>query len=365
MDSKTRVLTAINLEKPDRVPCDFHATPVVQSRLYEYFGIDSYRQLMERLGVDIIDIRGIIDPLWKGPVPQIVELPGGVKQNYLGWQMKAVDTEFGRVESHCGYIFENAEDIQDIEAFNWPSVDWFDFSNMNVLLDEYRDYAIMASGASVFQHPALVRGLDNLLCDMMTFPEMAECLMDKYTDLYVDYYAEMFRATQGRIDILRIADDFGTQISLLISPKLFREFARPRIQKLVDVAHAHNVKVMFHSCGSIIDYIDELIEIGVDILDPIQTQAQGMDPEYIKKNFGSKICLHGSMDTQYTLPNGSVQEVEEEVRDRISVLGANGGFIIAPSHTLQPDVPMQNIVRLYESVARYGVGPKKNNIGGI
>ena len=354
MDSKTRVLTAINLEKPDRVPCDCPATQIVQSRLYEYFGIDSYRQLMEKLGLDIIDIRGIIDPLWKGPVPQITELPGGVRQNYLGWQVKDVDTEFGRVESHCGYIFEDAADIQDIEAFNWPRVDWFDFSNMNALLDEYKDYAIMASGGSVFQHPALVRGLNNVLCDMMTFPEMADHLMDKYTDFYVDYYAEMFRATQGRIDIFRIADDFGTQISLLISPKLFKRFARPRIQKLVDMAHAYNVKVMFHSCGSIIEYIDELIEIGVDILDPIQPQAQGMDPEYIKRRFGSRICLHGAMDTQYTLPHGSVQEVVEEAKNRMSVLGADGGFIIAPSHTLQPDVPMQNILKMYETVREHG-----------
>ena len=354
MDSKTRVLSAINLEMPDRVPCDFHATPAIQDRLYEHFGVDSYKKLMEKLGVDMIDIRGIIDPLWKGPVPEVTELPDGVKQNYLGWQMKTVETEFGAIESHCGYIFEDAEGIKDIESFDWPSVDWFDFSNMNALLDEYSGYAIMASGASVFQHPTLVRGLDNLLCDMMASPEMAEYIIDKYTDFYVDYFAEMFRVTQGRIDILRIADDFGTQIGPLISPKLFRKFAKPKIQKLVDVAHAHNVKVMFHSCGSITDYIDELIEIGVDILDPIQTRAKGMDPAYIKQKFGKRICLHGSIDTQYTLPKGSVEDVEKEVRDRISVLGAGGGFIIAPSHTLQPDVPIQNIMAIYKVTGEYG-----------
>lgn len=354
MNSKKRVLTAINLEMPDCVPCDFHATPTVQKRLYKHFGIDSYKKLMKRLGADIIDIRGIIDPIWKGPVPKVIELSDGVRQNYLGWQMKTVQVESGETESHCGYIFEDAEDIQDIEQFNWPGVDWFDFSNMNALLDEYRDYAIMASGASVFQHPTLVRGLNNVLCDMMVFPEMAEYLMDKYTDFYVEYFAKMFEVTQGRIDIFRIADDFGMQDRPLISTELFRKFSKPRIKKLVDMAHAYSVKVMFHSCGSVVDFIDELIEIGVDILDPIQPRAKGMKPSHIKQRFGKSICLHGSIDTQYTLPKGSAEEVEEEVKDRICKLGVDGGFIIAPSHTLQPDVPVENIIRLYESIAKYG-----------
>jgi uroporphyrinogen decarboxylase len=268
--------------------------------------------------------------------------------------MKTVVTEFGAMETHCGYIFEDAEDIRDMELFDWPCADWFDFSNMNELLDEYRDYAIMASGASVFQHPTLVRGMDNLLCDMMISPHMAEYIIDRYTDFYVDYYSEMFEATQSRIDILRIADDFGTQIGSLISMELFRKFVKPKVKKLVEMAHAYGVKVMFHSCGSIINYIDELIEAGVDILDPIQTRAERMDPVYIKQRFGERICLHGSLDTQYTLPKGSAEEVKKEVRDRISVLGAGGGFIIAPSHTLQTDVPIQNIEAIYEATREYG-----------
>jgi uroporphyrinogen decarboxylase len=354
VNSKTRVLIAIRLGVPDRVPCDFHAIPIVQSRLFEYLGIESYRQLMEKLEVDIIDIRGIIDPVWRGPVPKVAELSDGVRQNYLGWQMKTVITEFGDMETHCGYIFEDAKDIGDIESFDWPGVDWFDFTNMNELLDEYKDYAIMASGASVFQHPTLVRGMDNLLCDMMISPNLAEHLIGRYTDFYVDYYSAMFEATQGRIDILRIADDFGTQIGSLIGMELFRKFIKPKVKKLVDMAHAYGVKVMFHSCGSVIDYIDELIEVGVDILDPIQTQAVGMDPVYIKQRFGERICLHGSLDTQYTLPKGSVEEVKKEVKDRISVLGSDGGFIIGPSHTLQPDVPIQNIEAIYETTREYG-----------
>lgn len=354
MNSKERILKTINLEIPDRIPCDFHATPIVQERLYRHLNINSYKQLMEELGVDIIDIRGIIDPQWEGPVPKVAKLPGDVTQNYLGWQMKAVETEFGAMETHCGYIFEDAKDIGDIESFDWPTVDWFNFSNMNDLLDEYSNYAIMASGASVFQHPTLVRGMDNLLCDMMISPHIAEYIIDRYTDFYVDYYSKMFEATQGRIDILRIADDFGTQIGSLIGMELFRKFIKPKIKKLVDMAHAYDVKVMFHSCGSIVNYIDEFIEVGVDILDPIQTQAEGMDPAYIKQKFGGKICLHGSLDTQYTLPKGSVEEVRQEVKDRISVLGENGGFIIAPSHTLQPDVPIQNIEAIYKATMEYG-----------
>ncbi len=353
MNSKERVLTAVNMTAPDRTPADFHGNEIILERLYRHFGIHSYKQLVEKLDVDMIDIRGIVDPIWTGPVPKRKMLADGVIQNYLGFLTKKVATAHGELEEHCGLIFGDAEDAEDIDEFSWPSVDWFDFSNMNPLLDEYRDYAIIASGASVYQHPTLVRGIDNFLCDLAINPCLAEYLMDKYVKFYLDYFEKMFMETEGRIDILRIADDLGMQDRLLISPQMFRRFFKPRIKQLVDMAHSYNVKVMFHSCGSIIDFIDDIIDAGVDILDPIQTRAKGMMPEYLKTRFGERICFHGSIDTQYTLPQGTAEEIEQEVKDRIEVLGKNGGFIIAPSHTVQPDVPVENVITMYESIKKY------------
>jgi len=164
----------------------------------------------------------------------------------------------------------------------------------------------------------------------------------------------MLIAAQGCIDLFRIGDDVGTQRGPLISPAMFREFIAPRLRLLVDLAHSHDTRVMFHSCGSITAFIDALIEIGVDILDPLQVSAANMDPTQIKGEYGSRICLHGSIDTQYVLPQGSPQEVAENVKRMIDILGSGGGFILAPCHVLQTDVPSENVCAMYETGHEYG-----------
>ena len=136
----------------------------------------------------------------------------------------------------------------------------------------------MASGASVFQHATFLRRTDNLLMDMACQPEMAHWLMDCFTNFYLAFFDRMLTAAKGRIDILRTADDLGTQQGLFVSPAMFRTYFKPRLKKLVDLAHSHGVKFLFHSCGAIRPLIDDLIEIGVDILDPLQAAAKGMEP---------------------------------------------------------------------------------------
>lgn len=355
MTSKERILTAVKGGIPDRIPCSFHGTGIVVDRLKKHLGLSSYRQVLDHLASDMIDIRGFVDPLWRGPKAQVKDLGEGVKENYLGFRTKGIQTEHGVIEEHCDFIFKNCKTPDEMDRlFNWPEVDWFDFSTIKERLAEYSDLAIIASGASIYQHPTLVRGVDNFLVDMMVNEEFATVLMDKYMNFYLAYFERMFSQTGRMIDVLRIADDLGMQDRLLVSPQMFRKYFKPRIQKIVDMAHSFDVKVMFHSCGSIAEFIEDLIEIGVDILDPIQTRAKGMDPEIIKSAFGSRICLHGSIDTQYTLPKGTTKEVENEVKNRIEQLGP-GGFILAPSHVVQPDVPIENILVLYKVVKERGL----------
>jgi len=206
----------------------------------------------------------------------------------------------------------------------------------------------MATGPSVYQHPTLVRRLDNLLCDMAAEPEIAHFIMDKFTNSYVEYFAKMFESAKGQIDILRGADDLGMQDRMLISPALFSEFIAPKLKKIVDMAHSYGVKVMFHSCGCIFDYIDGIIETGVEILDPIQITAKGMEPKRLKEKYGDKLCFHGSIDTQYVLPTGNYEEIRRSVEQVMEAFGRDGGYILAPSHTVQPDIPMENILALHE-----------------
>jgi uroporphyrinogen decarboxylase len=184
---------------------------------------------------------------------------------------------------------------------------------------------------------------------MILRTDIFDYLVDRFTDFYVEYFDRLFSAVPGKIDILRIADDLAMQDRLLMSPASFDRHLGPRIARLVDLAHAHGVKVMFHSCGAVVPLIDRLIALGVDILDPIQVRATGMDPAYLKETFGDRITLHGAIDTQYVLPRGTPDDVRRDVRRMIEILSPGGGFILAPSHVLQTDVTTENIVALYET----------------
>jgi uroporphyrinogen decarboxylase len=353
MTSRERILSAINHAVPDRTPCDYHGMAACNNALFTHFNLapGDYPALMDRLGYDMIDIRGVVDPVWHGPFPQIRELGGGEFQTWLGFRMRRMQTSFGEITEHSDSIWKNARDIAgmaDGDTFTFPKVEWFDFSGMSARLDRFKGRAIMASGASVFQHPSFLRGLDNYLCDLYEAPEIVAHISRLYTDFYLAYFDRMLTACEGKIDILRCADDFGTQQALLINRDLLRRFFYPALKKLIDLAHSHGAKFMFHSCGSIRPIIGDLIELGVDILDPLQPRANDMDLASLKAEFGGRICFHGSVCTQETLPHGTPDDVRRDVRARLELYAGQGGFILAPAHIVQPDVPLENLLALYE-----------------
>lgn len=340
---------AVNRGEPDRVPVDFGANPATLQRLQRELGCATHEALLDRLGADIVDLRGVVDPLYQGPVPKERTLADGVTENFWGWRTKVMSTATGDEICYCDFQLEGADTLDALAAHRWPEPDWFDFSDFAARLEPWRNRAIMASGASIWQHATFLRGMDALLMDMAAEPELADYVLDRFTHFYCAYFDRMFSAAPGHIDILRIADDLGMQDRLLISPGVFRQFMAPRIKKLADMAHSHGVKVMFHSCGAIVPLIDDIIAADVDILDPLQVTAKGMDPALLKDRFGNRICLHGAMDTQYLLPGGTPEEVRRTALEMIAVLGKGGGFILAPSHVLQTDVPTENIQALYET----------------
>ncbi len=353
MNSRERVLAAIERAPTDRVPVDFNANPPTLARLQRDLGAATHRDLLRRLQVDIVDLRGVVEPRYCGPIPQSRPRPGGVTENFWGWRTKVMATPTGDEVCFCEFALSHCETVEELAEHPWPSADWFDFGDFAARLADWDGLALMASGASIWQHPSFLRSLDQLLVDLLTAPELAEYLMDRFTDFYVAYFDRMFSAAPGRIDILRIADDLGMQDRLLIGPEQFERFFAPRLRRLVDLAHSHGVKVMFHSCGAIVPLIEPLIALGVDILDPLQVTASGMDPRFLKETFGSRLCLHGAIDTQHLLPAGSPAQVGRTVREMLDIF-SGGGFILAPSHVLQTDVPTENVVALYDTAQARG-----------
>jgi len=352
VNAKERVMTAVRLGVPDRVPIDLHGNPWVLERLRGDLGTPTHRELLRALHCDVVDLRGTVDPVYRGPVPFSRTLPDGARESFWGWRQRTVEAACGPEEMYVDFPLSGA-DLEALERHPWPDPDWFDFDGFAERLDPLGEFAVMASGVSVWQHPSFLRGLDQLLVDMAIDPEVANFLFDRFTDFYLGYFDRMLTAARGRIDLLRQADDLGTQSSLLFGPEMFRTFVKPRIARFVDLAHSHGVAFMFHSCGAIRPFIDDLIEIGVDVLDPLQAAADGMEPQGLKDDFGDRICLHGGIDTQYLLPQASPSEVAAEVRRRVEILGAGGGYVLAPCHVLQLDVPTANVLAMRDAALEY------------
>lgn len=162
------------------------------------------------------------------------------------------------------------------------------------------------------------------------------------------FHERLLAAGKGRIDVMQLADDFSTQLGLLFSVDMFRRYFKEPLKKFVELGKSYSAKIFFHCCGCAYGIIPELIDIGVEILDPIQTTTPNMEPERLKREFGGKLAFHGAMNTQSTLPLGTPDDVRREAKEMISILGKNGGYILTSCHFLQPDVPVENIIAMYD-----------------
>jgi uroporphyrinogen decarboxylase len=213
-------------------------------------------------------------------------------------------------------------------------------------------FAVMYEGADLFTRPCILRNMENVLLDMIERPEMAHYLFEQFTRFYCEDITRALEATGGGFDIYCEWSDYGTQRALLMSVSMFREFILPYLKRMIAVVHGGGVKFMAHSCGAIRPIIPDLIALGIDMLDPIQVAAEGMEPAALKRDFGDKLAFHGAICTQHTLPFGTPQEVTEAVLQRVATLGAGGGYVLASSHDISADTPPENIVAMYQPELR-------------
>ncbi|MEM2848988.1 MAG: uroporphyrinogen decarboxylase family protein [Candidatus Bathyarchaeia archaeon] len=200
-------------------------------------------------------------------------------------------------------------------------------------------------------------GIRSFFRFVYTSPEMVHRLLDVITDFYFEVSKRIFELCAKDIDVFFMGDDYGTQTGLFLSPRMFRTFFKPRLERLFKLAKKYGLIVQLHSCGSIREIIPDLIEIGLDGLDPIQVGAANMSVEEIKRVFGDKICLHGSLDTQKTLPFGKPADVKTEVLRRLETVAQGGGFVLAPSQVFLPEIPTENIITMYKVGYEYGCYP--------
>lgn len=340
MNSKERVLAAINNKVIDRVPFDFWAEDVIWDKLFKHAGHKSKRKIMDQLQVDIRHIKAI-EPVEKYYAEGIVE-------NMWGERFTTKPSEWGLLREHTKGALVDAKSIDDLKNFNWPSNDLFDYSTIKEQCDRNEGYAVFYGFCDIWERPAMVRGIQNALCDFYENPDWVHFLSRKFTDFYKEDYSRAQKAANNRIDIFAVLTDLGTQTGSLVSDELFEEFIQPYLKEMADHIHNLGAKIMFHSCGTVTPFIDRLISIGIDILDPIQPTCDLMSPDSLKKYKG-KICFHGGISMQGVLPKGTTEEVKQEVRKYADILGNNGGYIAGPAHLFQSDVPVENVIALYEA----------------
>ncbi len=359
MNSKERAKIASLHQEPDRVPMHLNATRWVVAKLKKALGVSTDRELLNAMNIDFYDLRGIdlhtgIVPGYIGPESEFFPPGwGGAINSFWGVREHENKTISGWTTDFAPAPLADVNDPREVSEYKWPENGWFDFSGIRSKIEEWQDFSIIATGGSVFQHITYVRGTDKLMIDMMMDPDIANFLFDKVFNFYYEYYRRMFDQAGDLIDIFALADDFGMQNTILISPGLFEEYVVPRLKKMIDLAHSNNMKFLLHTCGNVEVLIPRLIELGVDILDPVQPEC--MNPLHIKQKYGREICLRGGISAQNILPNGTIEQVRNECKRIIEGMKSGGGYIFAPGHpVLQDDVPVENIITMYRSGFEYG-----------
>jgi len=219
-------------------------------------------------------------------------------------------------------------------------------------LDECQEYHFRYRVGSVFEVAWQLRGLQEMMMDLVINPEIPEYIMDRVTDVYVENTRKVLELSGDRIDLIYFYDDVATQDSLMISKDMWTKFIRPRHQRIIDVARQYKKPVIYHCDGAVYPLIPELIDMGVSVLNPIQPDAAGMDLCNLKEEFGERLSFHGGIDIIRTLPKGSVEDVKQEVQERIRILGKNGGYVMTSSHHIQSDTPLENVLAMYDMSLR-------------
>lgn len=366
MSSRDRVHAAMEHREADRVPCHMNATSWVTEKLKTNLGIETDpntdAELLDRLHIDTFDTRGLdlhagIMPTYIGKDhPSLSADWGGNILALWGVEQKVMETESGKMFSQFDFPLKSANSVEELSDYPWPDPDWFDYDSLPERLAPWSDRSIILTGCSVWQHPSFVRSLDQLLMDLVLNPELAGYIFDKFAEFYHEFYRRILDRVSDLVDSFAMADDFGMQNALMISPEMFEEWMVPRIRKFADLAHSYGLKLILHSDGNIRSVIPRLIEIGVDVLDPLQPEAANMDPAEIKAEFGEDIVLRGGISAQQTLAHGSAEEVVDEVKRTIDTLAPGGGYILSPGHpVLQDDIPAENIIAMYHTAYTYGV----------
>ena len=340
MNSRKRVQAALNRQPTDRVPVFMWFHPDMAVHFAEVLEIPPDR-LPEAMGDDVRQAWVNNNYAMEG----ITHEHDGEGHTDV-WGIEWVKSgPFNQVE-HAP--LENA-DANKARGYGFPydSVDEL-MRNMHPVVAEKDNYFIGCDvSPCAFEMLCRIRGMENAIMDLAADPDLAGDLMDKCVD-FARKLSEVACETLP-LDWLWTGDDVGGQSGMIMSPASWREMVKPRLARVVEIGTEHNLPVAYHSCGAIRPIIPDLIEIGVTVLNPVQSTCPGMDPAELKEEFGQDLSFMGGVDTQYLLPNGTADEVREATAELLEIMTEGGGYVLAASHTIPPETPDENVFALYET----------------
>jgi len=373
---RQRVLTALDHKEPDRIPMDLGSTGntgitrIACERLKKYLGIKEDAVIINKAlqlvqpGEEIlrrldVDFRGLFISGPREDADILLENDAYIDE----WSVKRQKPEGALYYDVIESPFQKSLTIKNLDSFNWPDPN--DPGRVRGIKENARhfrentDYALVMhiSGGFITQSQYL-RGFEGWFEDILLEPNLLGELLDHTLHFQKLLTQKALDEAKENVDIIHFGDDLGTQNGLMFSPQVYREIIKPRQAELFEsVKNRSSAKVFYHTCGSVYEIMEDLIEIGVDILNPLQHSAKGMDCAVLKKKYGDRISFWGAVDTQHVLPKGDPEDVRCEVAKRIDTLAPGGGYVLNAVHNIQPDVPPENICEMYDFGKVYGRYP--------
>lgn len=353
MTAKKRVQKTLAMETADRVPIDYFANPGIHHRLCEALGIpgDDYSLLYEALGVDYRTAW----PRYTGPL-LYPEIEGCAVSPEYGFYTRWIENKNGGYSDFCNFPLQG-DDSEKIWNFPVPSADDYDYDTAVRQLKSFSDYGVYignAGIADVINSIGRIMGMEDTLVNLMTEDEATLDLVDRKVKMEFDIMERLLDRAGDVIDFVWIGEDLGTQIAPMISLDMYRRVLRPVHQRFVDLADAYKLPVMVHTCGSSSWVYEDFIEMGVRAVDTLQPEAVNMSPAYLKEHFGGRLSFHGCISTAGPLAYGTADDIVQCVRDTLNIMMPGGGYHFAPTHMIQDNTPVENVIAMYQSAHIYG-----------
>ncbi len=356
MNPRQRVFAAINHKQPDRTPVFATLTPQVAEKLSKAMNVP-YELPLDSLLSTRISHSGLLTKLGNDCVGIAACAPKASPTRTMA--DGTIVNEWGMRFKPCGlycefyeYPLSAAETITDIKNYKFPdplAEGRYDAAKETVKKFG-KEYAVFGDlECSAFETAWYLVGLEKFLMDLAMEKEYVFALLDRILEITIETGRQLIKVGA---DVIWAGDDFGGQNGMVMSPQTWRKVFKPRIKRMFQEFRntRPDIKLAWHSCGSIVPIIPDFIELGLDILNPIQPLAKGMEPEFLKNTYGKDLTFFGGIDLQELMPHGTPEQVKEEVKRRIKILGKGGGYIVAPAHNIQDDTPLENVFAMFEAV---------------